>query len=103
MKKEKMITRTIISTNYTVMAVNVTKGTVGSANITLSGERDDNFALACCNKAYENATNLGDIFKAVAVTSAETIETLYGMPESIFMEHAVVLPPRGSKKESEED
>ena len=102
MKKEKLITRTIISTNYAIMAVNVTKGTVETVNVTISGERDDKYAVDYCNKMWENTTTFEDVHKAVAVTSAEVVETLYGMPESIFMEYATILPPRGSKAEKAE-
>lgn len=102
MKKEKLITRTIISTNYAIMAVNVNKGTVKTVNITISGERDDKYAVEYCNKLFENDTTSGEVNKAVAVTSAEVVETLYGMPESIFMEYATILPPRGSKAEKAE-
>ena len=104
--KEKMITRTIISTNYSIMSVNVNKGTVETVEITLSGNRDDEKVLKYCNEMWQNAVNncgMDDLHKAVAVTSAEEVETLYGMPESTFMKYAVVLPPRGTKKESEEE
>ncbi len=99
MKKEKLITRTIISTNYAIMAVNVNTGIVKTVNVTISGERDDKYAVDYCNKLFETNSPSGEINKAVAVTSAEVVETLYGMPESIFMEYATILPPRGSKAE----
>ena len=96
--KEKMITRTIVSTNYTVMCVDVATAKVDNRLYTFAGSRDDVKCLAIINDLYKETTD-----KAVAVTSAEEVETLYGMPESTFMKYAVVLPPRGTKKEAEED
>ena len=95
--KEKMITRTIVSTNYTVMCVDVATAKVDNRFYTYAGVRDDAKCLSILNDVYKGTTD-----KAVAVTSAEEVETLYGMPESVFMKYAVVLPPRGTKKEQEE-
>lgn len=96
--KEKMITRTIVSTNYNVMCVDVATAKVDNRLYTFVGSRDDVKCLATINDLYKETTD-----KAVAVISAEEVEILYGMPESTFMKYAVVLPPRGTKKEAEED
>ena len=96
--KEKMITRTIVSTNYTVMCVDIATAKVENRVYTFAGVKDESKCLAIINDLYKETTE-----KAVAVTSAEEVETLYGMPESTFMKYAVVLPPRGTKKEAEED
>ena len=95
--KEKMITRTIVSTNYTVMCVDVATAKVDNRLYSFAGVRDDAKCLSIINDLYKETTE-----KAVAVTSAEEVETLYGMPESVFMKYAVVLPPRGTKKDQEE-
>ena len=95
--KEKMITRTIVSTNYTVMCVDVATAKVDNRLYSFAGVRDDAKCLSIINDLYKETTD-----KAVAVISAEEVETLYGMPESVFMKYAVVLPPRGTKKEQEE-
>lgn len=99
MKKEKMITRTIESTKYVIMCVNPEVSACYDTEVIFSGSRDDSAAISALNESlrFNGSTHI-----AVMVKSAETIETLYGMPESIFMEHAVVLPPRGTKKEQEE-
>lgn len=96
--KEKMITRTIVSTNYTVMCVDIATAKVENRVYTFAGVKDESKCLAIINDLYKETTE-----KAVAVTSAEEVETLYGMPESTFMKYAVVLPPRGTKKEAEEE
>ena len=43
-----------------------------------------------------------DELKAVHIVAKEEIETLYGMPENVFIEHATVLPKRGEKTEETE-
>ena len=96
--KEKMITRTIVSTNYTVVCVDIATAKVENRVYTFAGVKDESKCLAIINDLYKETTE-----KAVAVTSAEEVETLYGMPESTFMKYAVVLPPRGTKKEAEEE
>lgn len=98
MKKEKLVTRTIVSTEYTIMCVDVSTAKVENRTYDFAGVRDDVKALAMVNDLYKETTD-----KAVAVVYANEYETLYGMPESVFMKYAEVLPPRGSKKESEED
>ena len=95
MKKEKMITRTIESTKYAIMCVNPEENSCYDTEITLSGSREDSSAISALNETFKNN---GSNHIAVMVKSAETIETLYGMPESFFMTYAVVLPPRGNKE-----
>lgn len=100
MKKEKMITRTIESTKYAIMCVNPDENSCYDTEITLSGSREDSSAISALNETFKNN---GSNHIAVMVKSAETTETLYGMPESFFMAYAVILPPRGTKKETEEE
>lgn len=95
-----MITRTIESTKYAIMCVNPEENSCYDTEITLSGSREDSSAISALNETFKNN---GSNHIAVMVKSAETIETLYGMPESFFMAYAVILPPRGTKKESEEE
>ena len=73
--KEKMITRTIVSTNYTVMCVDIATAKVENRVYTFAGVKDESKCLAIINDLYKETTE-----KAVAVTSAEEVETLYGMP-----------------------
>ena len=89
MKKEKMITRTITTTRFTCLAVNVNTCEVTTAEINLTGEyktdKEKNDALAKAST---------DAIKYVTIRNIEVIEELYGMPESVFLEHAEKLPPR---------
>lgn len=41
-----------------------------------------------------------ETFKPVHVVGKEEIETLYGMPEQVFIEHAKVLPQRTASEEN---
>ena len=97
MKKEKIITRTVVSTEYTVMCVDVASAKVDNRLYSFVGVRDDAKCLSIINDMYKETTE-----KAVAVVSAVETETLYGLAESDFIRYGFVLPPRGTKKESEE-
>ena len=93
-----MITRTVVSTEYTVMCVDVASAKVDNRIYSFVGTRDDAKCLSILNDTYKGTTD-----KAVAVVSAVETETLYGMAESDFIRYGFVLPPRGTKKEIEED
>ena len=89
MKKDKMVTRTIESTNVVLLTVNVEEHSVKNLSLTLCGTFRNNKELLNACKEHETET-----VKVVSVLSSETVETLYGMPESVFMQYAVQLPPR---------
>lgn len=90
MKKERMVTRTIISTNVQVMCINTETADVTIQNFIATGEHKElDKLLKTLKKSYET-----DVFKLVAIQSTETIEQLYGMPESKFIEMSEILPPR---------
>ena len=48
-------------------------------------------------KAVEKVLE-GEPIKAVSIVASEVHETLYGMTEVDFIQHARVLPPREEKK-----
>ena len=99
MKKEKMVTRTINSTKAQVMRVNVKTATVETVTVEVAGKYDDMMELL---KAVQIAQDTEET-KTVTVITKEDVETLYGMPESVFMRYAEVLPPRKvCEKETEE-
>ena len=90
MAKEKLITRTVITTNAEVMTVNTETAEVKITSYTITGEYDSYKAvLTVCKRLFETET-----LKLVDVQKTETNETLYGMPESKFIELAEKLPPR---------
>ena len=95
MARERMITRTVTTTNCEVMCVNVTTAEVQVKDYTLTGEQTKETALKQLKKLYETETE-----KIVTVNSVSLNETLYGMSELDFIKLAKVLPPR-TKTEQE--
>ena len=90
MAKEKLITRTITTTQAEVMSVDVETADVKIKTYTIVGEFENNTAiLNACKKQFET-----EQLKLVNVQDSTVIETLYGMPESKFIELAEKLPPR---------
>lgn len=90
MTRERMVTRTIASVNYTVMVVNTEGKTV--ENIVVSIASGDTMTDKARDKAIKEAIPEGKLF--VQVVSQEITETLYGMSEQDFIRLAKVLPPR---------
>lgn len=89
MARERMVTRTVTTTNCEVMSVNVTTAEVQVKDYTLTGEQTKETALKQLKKLYETETE-----KIVTVNSVLLKETLYGMSELDFIKLAKVLPPR---------
>lgn len=99
MARERMVTRTVVTTKFEVLTCSIDTTKTIKQNVRLSGdwtkESNSDKILKEIRKAYET-----DIIKVVAVLNkGETEETLYGMPETEFIANAVVLPPRFSKDE----
>ena len=90
MARERMITRTVISTNYTVMVVNMESKSVES--ITIAIPSGDTLTDKAREKAIKSMLPDGKMF--VSITGETTSETLYGMTEQEFIRLAKVLPPR---------
>lgn len=93
MARERMITRTIKSTEAECMMVDVTNASVFNAKYELVGEFTKEEFLEAMRKADSEE------LKIVSVISTATKETLYGMPEEEFMKAATILPPRFAKAE----
>lgn len=93
-----MVTRTIIETVCNTLVVsleNPAEPKTENVNLYISGEYDSTAdALKVLKKTRET-----DTLKVVTVLSMERQETLYGMPESVFIANATILPPRGTKEE----
>ena len=96
MKKEKMVTRTIYTTNFTVIAVNVVSREV--KDMTVSVPSADSFTEKQIEKVIQCL--LPEDFKSVGITGRTVTEQLYGMTESDFIKYAKVMPPR-TKQETE--
>lgn len=92
MAKQKMVTRTIETTEATCLCVDLVNSEVFPETITLSGTfKNDEAILKQVKKVFDN-----DEHKAVSVSKVEVKENLYGMPEADFVAMAEILPPRSA-------
>ena len=98
MARVPMVTRTIVATKVNVMCLDVQKGEPCNKDVTVPRTyKDDETLMKKVRPLIETET-----LKAVHIVDKEEIETLYGMTEQEFIEHAKVLPPRNTtEKETE--
>lgn len=100
MARIPMVTRTIIATKANVMCLDVQTGEPFNEVVTVPRTYKDSEALLKKVKPLIET----DTVKAVHIVDSEEIETLYGMTEQEFMQHAKVLPPRnGATEEAGEE
>lgn len=90
MARVPMVTRTITATKAIVMCLNIEQGEPSNVSVTVPRTYKDEESLLKKIKPMVET----DTLKAVHIVSTEQVETLYGMTEQDFMEHAKVLPPR---------
>ena len=92
MARVPMVTRTIVTTKVNVMCLDVQKGEPFNESVTVPRTyKDDEALLKKVRPLLETET-----VKAVHIVGKEEIETLYGMTEQEFIQHAKVLPPRNT-------
>lgn len=94
MARVPQVTRTIPTTVVTIFCVNTETRDTFEQSLTLPRTYKDDAKLM---KAVEKALE-GEPIKAVSIVKSEVHETLYGMTEAEFIQHAKVLPPREAKK-----
>lgn len=91
-----MVTRTITTTKAIVMCLDIESGEPCNKSVVVPRTyKDDETLLKKVKEVIETET-----FKPVHIVGKEEIETLYGMTEQEFIEHAKVLTPRTSKEEN---
>lgn len=96
MARVPMVTRTITTTKVNVMCLDIETGEPCNMNAVVPRTyKDDETLLKKVKEVLETET-----LKPVHVVDKEEIETLYGMSEQEFIEHAEVLPPRTSSEEN---
>ena len=84
MARTRVITRTIIGTEYSVMTVNTVAGAVGTAKYTLTGEKfSDEKALKKLQKLYDTDTE-----KVVSIIGKQSVDCIFGMLETDFIKYA---------------
>ena len=84
--KEKIITRTVVTLEVHVMGLDE-NNLVAIRVFNLPVIDDKKILPFLMNKS-------NDSFTPAKVVKVETVEQLYGMPESLFMKYAEKLPPR---------
>ena len=90
MARERMITRTIVTNMFSVIAVNLDAMSVETLHVPAPVDVDT------CEKAdkfFRKSWSISGYSYAKAI-DVERIEKLFGMPESDFMRYAKELPPR---------
>lgn len=99
MARVPQVTRTIATTNVTLMMVDTTAGEVYNKDVILPRTyEDDKAVLKAAKKLYDSEEH-----KVVQVVRTSVAETLYGMSEADFIAHAKVLPPRSGTADQPED
>lgn len=94
MKKEKLITRTFVITQATVLSLNVETTEPSTETYEMLGIYKTDEALLKAVKELHDT----DKDKAVAVTAKTEIEEIRGISESLFLQHSIVLPAREKKE-----
>lgn len=96
MARVPMVTRTIITTKVNVMCLDIETGEPFNKTVVVPRTyKDDEKLLKKVKEVLETET-----LKPVHIVDKEEIETLYGMKEQDFIEHAELLPPRTSSEEN---
>ena len=87
------ITRTVVGTKATVIAVNAMTLSAEKKDLTIASTFDSNEKLLkALKKLYDNDNEI-----ISAVLSTEKFEELYGLDEAIFMQYAVKLDAKTRK------
>lgn len=99
MARIPQVTRTIKTTDVTLLCMDIEKCEPFNETITLARTyKNDDEILKQAKKIVETGT-----IKVVHVVDKEEIETLYGMTEQEFIKVAKKLPPRGTKETEENE
>lgn len=97
MARVPMVTRTIVTTKVNVMCLDVQVGEPCNKVITVPRTyKDDEALMKKVRPLLETET-----LKAVHIVDKQEIETLYGMTEQDFIEHAKQLPSRNGVQDAE--
>lgn len=97
MARVPQVTRTIPTTIVNIFCINLDDKSTFEQSITLPRTyKDEKSMMGAVEQVLE-----GEPIKAVSIVSSEIQKTLYGMSEADFIRYATVLPPRGTKVDSE--
>mgnify|MGYP006908811830 CR=1 FL=1 len=101
MKKEKMVTRTIVTTIANCKYYNLKDETLFDSSLTYTGKLDEKQVKTEINGMIERNPEIG--YTLVKVNYITYEEKLYGMPESVFLVNATELPPRKNNETQEDE
>ena len=101
MKKEKMVTRTIVTTIANCKYYNLKDETLFDSSLTYTGKLDEKQVKTEINGMIERNPEIG--YTLVKVNYITYEEKLYGMPESVFLVNATELPPRKINETQEDE
>lgn len=90
MARTPQVTRTITTTQVTILGLNIQTAEPENKTFTVPRTYKDDEKLLKAVKAIGET----DDFKIVSIADKQVNETLYGMSEQEFIENAHVLPPR---------
>ena len=93
MRKEKMITRTIVTTNAEIMCFNLDTNEVITLTESYVGDLSDRDIEKQFSVDYDNSA------KFLKLVSAEKTTKLYGISEKDFLQYAVELDENRKEKE----
>lgn len=86
-RTKNLITRTIVGTEVTLLALDIVTGEVQNETYTMSGKFKDSAALLkAVQKKYDT-----DTLKHVSIVDSASVNQLYGMDESDFIRNAFKL------------
>ena len=86
-RSKNMVTRTIVGTEVTLLALDTVSAEPQNVTYTLFGKfKDSKALLKAVQRKFET-----DTLKHVSVVSTSAVNQLYGMDESDFIAHAVKL------------
>lgn len=100
MARERVVSRTITATVYTVLTVTIPENTVANKVFTLSSVPENikpDKLMNLLKKSYET-----DTCKLVSIVSQNTVMKRYGMPEVDFLKYAKEMPLLPGVDEKEE-
>ena len=93
MRKEKMITRTIVTTNAEIMVFNLDTNEVITLTESYIGDLSDRDIEKQFSVDYDNSA------KFLKLISADKTSKLYGITEKDFLQYAVELDENRKEKE----
>lgn len=96
---KNMVTRTILTTEVSVLCLDLIKSEPFNMDVTLPRTyKDEKTMMKKVSALIDN-----DERKAVHIVHSQVVETLYGMPEEEFIIAAEVLPPRKDYTKTTDD